>query len=227
MPNRFKDCGMGNDLKIKVFVFNQIEVNTLVLYDDTKEAVVVDPGMGRYIERQELSDFVSENGLKIKYIISTHSHIDHVLGNGYCVDVFKAPLLMHEAGMKIYRRAVAYGAAFGMDCDYSDFPAPDRYIGEGDRICFGRQELQVLYTPGHADGSVSLYAPAAGCVIVGDVLFAGSIGRSDLPTGNHATLIDSIKTKLMTLPDTTVVYTGHGPNTTIGSEKRDNPFLRF
>ena len=213
-------------MKIKTFVFNQIEVNTLVLYDDTKEAIIVDPGMGRLIERQELADFVIDNGLKIKYVINTHPHIDHVLGNGYCVDVYKAPLLMHEAGMDIYHHAFAYGAAFGIDCNRSDFPAPDRYIVEGDRITFGRHELQVLYTPGHADGSVSLYSPAAGCVIVGDVLFADSIGRSDLPTGNHATLIDSIKTKLMTLPDTTVVYTGHGPNTTIGSEKRDNPFLK-
>lgn len=218
---------MDNGLKIKTFVFNQIEVNTLVLYDDTKEAIIVDPGMGRLIERQELADFVLDNGLKIKYVINTHPHIDHVLGNGYCVDVYKAPLLMHEAGMDIYHHAFAYGAAFGIDCDRSDFPKPDRYIVEGDRIAFGRQELQVLYTPGHADGSVSLYAPASGCVIVGDVLFAGSIGRSDLPTGNHAALIDSIKTKLMTLPDATVVYTGHGPNTTIGSEKRGNPFLRF
>lgn len=218
---------MDNDLKIRNFVFNQIEVNTLVLYDDTKEAVIVDPGMGSFIERQELADFVSDNNLKIKYIINTHPHIDHVLGNGYCVDVYKVPLLMHEAGMSIYHRSTAYGVAFGMDCDKSDFPAPDRYIGEGDRISFGRQELQVFYTPGHADGSVCLYAPAAGCVIVGDVLFAGSIGRSDLPTGKHDALINSIKTKLMTLPDTTVVYTGHGPNTTIGSEKRNNPFLRF
>ena len=218
---------MDNDLKIRIFVFNQIEVNTLVLYDDTNEAVIVDPGMGSFIERQELADFVLDNGLKIKYIINTHPHIDHVLGNGYCVDVYKAPLLMHEAGMDIYRQAFAYGAAFGLDCDRSDFPAPDRYLKEGDRITFGRQELQVLYTPGHADGSVSLYVLAAGCVIVGDVLFAGSIGRSDLPTGNHSTLIDSIKTQLMTLPDTTVVYTGHGPSTTIGKEKRGNPFLHF
>ena len=217
---------MDNDLKIKVFVFNPIEVNTLVLYDDTKEAVIVDPGMGSFIERQELADFILDNKLEIKYIVNTHPHIDHVLGNGYCVDVYKAPLLMHGDGMSIYNRSIAYGAAFGLDCDQSNFPAPDRYIIEGDRITFGHQELQVLYTPGHANGSVCLYAPAAGCVIVGDVLFAGSVGRSDLPTGNHATLIYSIKTKLMTLPDTTVVYTGHGPNTTIGSEKRDNLFLK-
>lgn len=218
---------MDNDLKIRNFVFNQIEVNTLVLYDDTKEAVIVDPGMAGFIERQELADFISDNKLEIKYIINTHPHIDHVLGNGYCVDVYKVPLLMHEAGMVIYKHSIAYGAAFGLDCDQSNFPAPDRYIVEGDRISFGHQELQVFYTPGHADGSVCLYAPAAGCVIVGDVLFAGSIGRSDLPTGKHDILINSIKTKLMTLPDTTVVYTGHGPNTTIGSEKRNNPFLHF
>lgn len=214
-------------MRVKVFVFNQIEVNTLVLYDDTKEAILIDPGMGSFIERQELANYISDNELTIKYIVNSHAHIDHVLGNGYCVDVYKAPLLMHEAGLPIYDRSTAYGVAFGMECEKSDFPAPDRYLQEGDRICFGHQELQVLYTPGHADGSVCLYSPAAGCVIVGDVLFAGSIGRSDLPSGNHAILIESIKTKLMTLPETTVVYPGHGPNTTIGSEKRNNPFLHF
>ena len=218
---------MDTELKVKVFNFNMIQVNTLVLYDDTKEAVIVDPGMGTLFEQAALVDFVKDNLLEIKYIICTHPHIDHVLGNGFCVSTFKVPLLMHEAGMGIYTRSVAYGAAFGLDCEPSDFPTPDRFIREGDRIRFGHQELQVLYTPGHADGSVCLYVPASGCVIVGDVLFADSIGRSDLPTGNHAALIESITTKLMVLPDTTVVYPGHGPNTTIGSEKRDNPFLRF
>lgn len=218
---------MGSSLKIKVFNFNMIQVNTLVLYDDTKEAVIIDPGMDNDLDRKMLSDFVNDNALKIKYIINTHPHIDHVLGNGYCVDVYKAPLLMHEAGMAVYNRSIAYGAAFGLDCDKSNFPDPVQYLHEGDRITFGHQDLQVLYTPGHADGSVCLYSSAAGCVIVGDVLFADSIGRSDLPTGNHATLIESIKTKLMTLPEITVVYPGHGPTTTIGSEKRDNPFLRF
>ena len=203
-----------------------IQVNTLVLYDETKQAVIVDPGMGSFCERQELSDFVKDNALEIKCIICTHPHIDHVLGNGYCVSAFKAPLLMHEAGLGIYNRSVAYGAAFGLDCEQSDFPAPDKFVQEGDIIRFGQQELQVLYTPGHADGSVSLHVPAANCVIVGDILFAGSIGRTDLPTGNHKVLIDNLKTKILTLPDDTVVYTGHGPNTTIGSEKRDNPFLK-
>lgn len=218
---------MGSELKTRVFTFNQIEVNTIVLYDETKEAVIVDPGMSSFIEREELSNFVKDNELEVKYIINTHPHIDHALGNGYCVGTFKVPLLMHEAGMNIYHHAVAYGAAFGMDCDRSDFPDPDRYIREGDVICFGHQELQVLYTPGHADGSVCLYIPAASCVIVGDVLFAGSIGRSDLPTGSHKLLIDSLKMKILTLPDTTVVYPGHGPTTTIGDEKRNNPFLRI
>ena len=217
---------MNTELKIKVFNFNMIQVNTLVLYDETKEAVIVDPGMGSFIEREELSDFIKDNSLEVKYIINTHPHIDHVLGNGFCVSTFKVPLLMHEAGLPVYNRSIAYGAAFGLDCDKSNFPDPDRYLQEGDVIRFGHQELQVLYTPGHADGSVCLYAPAAKCVIVGDVLFAGSIGRSDLPTGNHKLLIENLKTKILTLPDDTVVYTGHGPNTTIGSEKRGNPFLK-
>ncbi|MBO7628494.1 MAG: MBL fold metallo-hydrolase [Bacteroidales bacterium] len=214
------------ELKIKVFNFNMIQVNTLVLYDDTKEAVIVDPGMGSFIERQELTDFVEENALEVKYILCTHPHIDHVLGNGFCVSTFKAPLLMHEAGLGIYNHSIAYGAAFGLDCDKANFPDPDQYMKEGDVIRFGHQELQVLDTPGHADGSVCLYVPAARCVIVGDILFAGSIGRTDLPTGNHKMLIENLKTKILTLPDDTMVYTGHGPITTIGEEKRNNPFLR-
>ena len=218
---------MDTNLKIKVFNFNMIQVNTLVLYDETKEAVIVDPGMGSLHEQSALTDFVKDNSLEIKYIINTHPHIDHVLGNGYCVSTFKVPLLMHEAGLRIYTRSMAYGAAFGLSCEKSDFPDPDQYIKEGDVIRFGRQELQVLYTPGHADGSICLYVPAANCVIVGDVLFADGIGRFDLPTGNHDLLIESISTKLMTLPDTTVVYPGHGPTTTIGEEKRNNPFLRI
>lgn len=218
---------MDTNLKIKVLNFNMIQVNTLVLYDETKEAVIVDPGMGSSVEQEELTSFVRDNLLKIKYIINTHPHIDHVLGNGYCVSTFNAPLLMHEAGLRIYTRSMAYGAAFGLSCEKSDFPDPDQYIKEGDVIRFGHQELQVLYTPGHADGSVCLYVPASNCIIVGDVLFADSIGRSDLPTGNHALLIESIRTKLLTLPESTVVYPGHGPTTTIGSEKRDNPFLRI
>ena len=218
---------MDMELKIKVFNFNMIQVNTLVLYDETKEAVIVDPGMGSLHEQAALTDFVKDNSLTIKYIINTHPHIDHVLGNGYCVSTFKAPLLMHEAGLGIYTRSMAYGAAFGLSCEKSDFPDPDHYIQEGDVIQFGNQALQVLYTPGHADGSVCLYVPASNCIIVGDVLFADSIGRSDLPTGNHALLIESIRTKLLTLPESTVVYPGHGPTTTIGSEKRDNPFLRI
>lgn len=217
---------MSTGMQIKVFNFNMIQVNTLVLYDETKEAVIVDPGMGTLSEQCALCDFVKDNSLQIKYIVNTHPHIDHVLGNGFCVRTFKAPLLMHEAGMSIYTRTVAYGAAFGMDCEKSDFPDPDRYINEGDTLCFGHQKLHVLYTPGHADGSVCLYSSDADCLIVGDLLFAGSVGRSDLPTGNHTTLIESLKSKVMTLPDSTVVYPGHGPITNIGIEKKENPFLQ-
>lgn len=212
-------------MQIKEFQFNFIQVNTYLLFDETGEAVIFDPGMDGPDEYHVLDDFICDNKLKIKYIICTHPHIDHVLGNGYCVKKYGAPLLMHEAGMKIYENAVAYGVAFNMQCDKSDFPMPDRYLNEGDEVLFGHQKLQVLYTPGHADGSISLYHPENDAVFVGDVVFQGSIGRTDLPTGNAQMLMRSIRTKILVLPEYTTIYSGHGPVTSVGLEKDTNPFF--
>ncbi len=213
-------------LKVSCFHFNFIQVNTYFLFDETKEAVIVDPGNCEEKEDQELADFVQKNQLKIKYIINTHPHIDHIIGNGFCHRHFQAPIILHPEGLEIYRHAFAYGVAFNMKCDEENFPPVDLFIKEGDTIRFGNQTIEILYTPGHADGSISLVLPEASCVFVGDVLFENSIGRSDLPTGNFRTLIENIHKKILVLPDHYTIYPGHGPETTIGKEKNNNPYIQ-
>lgn len=212
-------------MEIRIFNFNAIQVNTFLLYDETKEAVLIDPGMGDERERASLKSFIEDNDLKIKYIIATHPHIDHVLGCGWCVKQFGAPLLMNEEGKNVYRHAVAYGVAFNMQCEKEDFPPADRNISDGETIVFGNQCLEILETPGHCAGSVSLYHRAAGLLFVGDLIFQGSIGRTDLPTGSSAALMESIQSKILPLPDDTIIYPGHGPSTTLSMEKSCNPYF--
>ncbi|MBQ4355359.1 MAG: MBL fold metallo-hydrolase [Bacteroidales bacterium] len=214
-------------MQIKTIYNNPLEVKTYILYDDTNEAVIIDPGVGTLMERDRLRQFVADKGLTVKYVIGTHPHIDHVVGFGYCKETFGAPLLMNADGMKVYDHSVAYGVAFGMDCDKKDFPQPDQFIKEGDRICFGHEVLEVIETPGHCAGSVCLYHRASGSLFVGDLVFRNSVGRSDLPTGNTQALIDSIRYKILPLPENTMLYVGHGDNTTIEHEKRFNSFFQI
>jgi glyoxylase-like metal-dependent hydrolase (beta-lactamase superfamily II) len=212
-----------NDLNIRIFHFNFIQVNTLVCYDETQCGVIVDPGMASAEEQKMLLDFVQKENINVKYIINTHPHIDHVLGNNFCVQTFKAPLVAHDEGLPIYSDAPNHAVSFGFPI--SDFPTPDIFINDGDQLCFGNQVWKAIYTPGHADGSVCFYDKKNNFVIVGDVLFADSIGRTDLPTGNFHQLIKSITEKLLTLGDDVLVIPGHAENTTIGKEKLNNPYL--
>jgi len=212
-----------NDLNIRIFHFNMIQVNTLVCYDETKNGVIVDPGMSSKEEQERLLDFITKEDLTIKYIINTHPHIDHISGNEFCVSQFNAPLVAHESGFPIYKEANEHGRAFGFP--YSDYPVPDIYINDSDTLHFGNQIWQILYTPGHCDGSICLYDDKNKFVIVGDVLFAGSIGRTDLPTGNFHLLMQNIKEKLLILGDDVLVIPGHAETTTIGNEKDNNPYL--
>ncbi|MCK9339275.1 MAG: MBL fold metallo-hydrolase [Bacteroidales bacterium] len=213
-------------MQIKCFHFNFIQVNTFVIFDESKEAIIVDPGNSNTEEDEQLSNFITEEGLQVKYIINTHPHIDHILGNGFCTRTFQAPLLAHEAGLFIYERAVSYAIAFNMQCNKSNFPTPNRFINEGDVINCGQQQWKILYTPGHADGSICLYNATENIIIVGDVLFENSIGRSDLPSGNFKLLMESIHTKILTLPAETTILPGHGTNTKIAIEKKHNPYIR-
>ena len=209
--------------QIKSFTFNPFSENTYVLFDDSKECVVVDPGTSDQREQQQLKDFIQTQGLKVVRLLNTHCHIDHVLGNKFVADTYGVPLEIHEKDLEVLRAVPTYSAAYGFP-QYEEV-LPEKFLQEGQDVTFGQTVLQVLFTPGHAPGHVVFYHEESQNVIGGDVLFQRSIGRTDLPGGDHETLLHSIRTKLFTLPDAVTVYPGHGPSTTIGEEKADNPFL--
>lgn len=190
------------------------EANCLVLREGN-EAIVVDPG--------EVSPELLEvlDGVSVRLIVNTHCHCDHCGGNAGLIAHTHAPLAIHEAELPLLRAIEAQGRMFG--CYFPPSPEPDRFLRDGDAIELGAHAFRVVHAPGHSPGHIVLVGK--GLAIVGDVLFAGSIGRTDLPGGDHRQLMESIQTKLLTLPDETVVYCGHGPATTIGAERRSNPFL--
>lgn len=199
-------------------VVGPLQVNCFILADEkTKEAVVIDPGD----DAQEILKIIRDKGFKVKYIVITHGHFDHVGANKALKDATGAELLIHEGDAPVMASASQHSQAFGMNTQSS--PRADRYVKHGDIITAGEVSLKVLHTPGHSPGGISLLDQ--GMVFTGDSLFAGSIGRTDLPGGDLMTLIRSIKTNLMTLPDDTKVFCGHGPATTIGEERKENPFL--
>ncbi|HYG04638.1 MAG TPA: MBL fold metallo-hydrolase [Chryseosolibacter sp.] len=209
-------------LQIKSFVFNPFQENTYVLYDETGECVIVDPGCYEPSEELELKSFIDDNKLTVKYLLNTHCHIDHVLGNYFVKNTFGVKFLMHAADEPVLRAVKVYAPNYGM-VKYSE-TLPDSFLEEGDVVTFGTQALKVLFVPGHAPGHIAFYQEGTRTLISGDVLFYNSIGRTDLPGGNYSVLINSIHQKLFTLPDAVIVYPGHGPETTIGHEKKTNPF---
>jgi glyoxylase-like metal-dependent hydrolase (beta-lactamase superfamily II) len=209
-------------LKIRKFEFNPFQENTYVLYDETKECVVVDPGCYEKDEEEELDAFIKSEGLKVKVLLNTHCHVDHVLGNWYVKNRYGVKLLIHPSDEVVLRAVKVYAPNYGMH-NYHD-TEPDGFLKENELIRFGNQELKVLFVPGHAPGHVAFYDEKTRQLVSGDVLFYNSIGRTDLPGGNYETLISSIHRMIFTLPDDVVVYPGHGPETSVGFEKRTNPF---
>lgn len=210
-------------IQAAVFVFNFIQVNTYVLYTPSGDCVIIDPGCYATEEVVKLEQFIENNKLKPYAIVLTHPHIDHVVGVQAIKTKYGIPVMAHLKSPEILNQTEQYAANFGF-ANVKNF-LPDTYLNDGDEIYFGGSSLKVLYTPGHAEGSICLYAKDGGFVVTGDVLFQQSIGRTDLPTGNYQLLIESITNKLLNLPDETVVYAGHGGNSTIGDERRMNPFL--
>lgn len=194
--------------------------NCYVVYDpESRQAMIVDPGMLSESEQQKLSGFISTNNLTVKYLVNTHLHLDHTFGNAYIEKTYGVETRAHPADTQLGASLKRQAELFGI------FDAPIDEIGEietlqdGDTLTLGTNEITVMHTPGHTPGGISLYCPAEGWVITGDTLFAGGgIGRTDLPGGDHARLIDSIKSKLFTLPAETTVIPGHGPISTIGDE---------
>lgn len=211
-------------ITIKSFEFNYFQENTFLLYDDTREAVLIDCGCCRKEEEKELSDFISENNLTLKHLLCTHLHLDHIFGNGY---IHKTYGLLPEANKQdadILPSPSDQARLFGLRQTVENIPI-GKYLVGGETIRFGHSELQVLTVPGHSPGSVAFYNKQNGFAIVGDALFAGSIGRTDLWGGNQEILLAAIRDKLLSLPDETVIYPGHGAETRVIDEQLNNPYL--
>jgi glyoxylase-like metal-dependent hydrolase (beta-lactamase superfamily II) len=209
-------------MKIKQFVFNSFSENTYILYDETKECIIVDPGCYEEAERNMLVKFIEENKLKVVALLNTHCHIDHVLGNSFVKRTFGVDLIIHKEDIPTLKANEIVAPIYGFS-NYETTEA-DSFLAEGDFVKFGDSALKVVFVPGHASGHIALINKEEKICIGGDVLFQQSIGRTDLPGGDYDTLISSIKNKLFVLADDVTVYCGHGPSTTIGYEKRNNPF---
>ncbi len=210
-------------IQIKKFTFNQVQENTFIVYDETGECAIIDAGCYFDNERQELDTFISQKQLKPVRLINTHCHFDHIMGITHCRTKYNLKFETHPDEAVLVEQASEHGDLFGIPMEQVD--PPDAFFQEGDQITFGNSFLQVIAAPGHSPGGVVFYNPEQKMLIAGDVLFYGSVGRTDLPGGSFVRLIGNIKTKLLTLPEETMVYCGHGPETTIGFEKKNNPFL--
>lgn len=211
-------------LSVHKFTFNPIQENTYVLYAENGDCCIIDPGCYFDDERNELLRFIQSKNLKPVYLLNTHCHLDHVFGNKFVSDTWQLPLYLHETEKMVLSFAPKSADMYGLP--FENYNGEMKWLNPGDVIKIGDNELKVLFTPGHSPGSVSFYNEKDGYVISGDVLFSGSIGRTDLPGGDYDQLERSIKTELYTLPDETKVYSGHGGGTSIGFEKRNNPFVR-
>ncbi len=204
-------------------VFNPFQENTYILYDETKECIIVDAGCNGAAEIDALVNFIDSKGLKPVKLVNTHCHVDHVLGISALVKKYNIPFEAHEKEIPYLEIAVTNGKVYGFVVEQP--PMPTKTIKDGDVVKFGNSELKVFDVPGHSFGSVALYSEPDNFVIVGDVLFKGSIGRTDLLGGDYDQLMKSIFGKLMVLDGGTIVFPGHGPETNIGSELVSNPFL--
>ena len=208
---------------IKSFVNNPYQENTYILYDETKECVIIDPGMDTAAEQNAVVNYIKDNQLKPVLLLNTHCHIDHVLGNKFVFDQYGLKPQFHKGELEMLESVIAYAPAMGIR--YEPSPVPDVFLPETGSVHFGNTELTLIFAPGHSPAHLCFYDKGSNTVIGGDVLFRNSIGRTDLPGGSFTLLVDNIEQKLFTLPDNTTVYPGHGPETTIGFEKQTNPFL--
>jgi glyoxylase-like metal-dependent hydrolase (beta-lactamase superfamily II) len=210
--------------QVVCLTFNPFEENTYLISDDTNECVIFDPGCYDAAEKKALKTKIVELGLKPVRLINTHCHIDHVFGNYFVAHEYDLPLEMHHGELPVLKTVPQIADMYGIAYPEPS-PMPEKFIEEGDIIKFGNTELRAIFTPGHSPASLSFFCEADKFLIAGDVLFQGSIGRTDLPGGDFNTLINNIKTKLYPLGDDVIVYPGHGPSTTIGRERQTNPFL--
>lgn len=212
-------------IKVDKLTFNPFQENTYVLSDETGEAVIIDPGCYDRSEQQHLTDFISARGLKPVKLVNTHCHIDHVLGNFFVAKHYGLELGIHALDLPTLNAIPNYASLYGFE-GYQLSPEPAYFLDESQQLVFGQSSLSIIFGPGHAPGHIAFYSAADKFVINGDILFQGSFGRVDLPGGSFAVLKRTILEKMFALPEDTLVYSGHGPETTIGQEKRSNP-IRF
>ena len=212
-------------LTVQAFTFNPVQENTYVVYNEKRQCCIIDPGCYFASEEQELKDFIEKNSLQPIYLLNTHCHLDHIFGNRFVAKTFGLLLYLN----KLEKPVLDYGPAAGQlwQLPFDNYDGELQFLDEGDVVKMGEDELRVLFTPGHSPGSISFYCKKDKFVISGDVLFQGSVGRTDLPGGDFAILEESIKTKLYTLPADTIVYSGHGDSTTIEDEIKTNPFVKM
>lgn len=210
-------------MKIKLFVFNAFQENTFVISDPEGKAMIIDPGCNTPSENETLRSYIREKNLRPLAVILTHGHVDHILGVPFCCAEWSIPVWIHRDDVGLYSQAPVYGQVFGLKVN--SLPEPDKYIDEGEKLQCGEITLEILHVPGHSPGGIAFYIPEEHVLFPGDILFNGSIGRTDLPGGNHQRLVDGIRNKLLVLPGETIIWPGHGPATTIEDEKSGNPFL--
>lgn len=211
-------------LTIKKLVFNPFGENTYIIWDKSKEAAIIDPGMMSDYENSVVLKFVTDNQLNLRHLINTHAHIDHIAGNGFVKRTFGLESECNKADEYLAKHVCEQAQMFGLR--YNGNPLSiDIHLNDNDTIKIGDESLSVIYVPGHTKGHIALYSQQSDCVFTGDALFRQSIGRTDLPGGDYATLIRSITGRLMNLPETTAIYPGHGENSTIGFENANNPYI--
>lgn len=222
--NEFKRIQILNMFQIKAFTFNPVQENTYLLYNEYKECIIIDPGCYFDSEKEELKSFINLNKFEPKILLNSHCHLDHVFGNKFIADEYKITLKTHSLEKPILEMAPASGLMFNLPFD--NYQGEVIYIEEGGKIFLRADQLEVIHVPGHSPGSICFYCEKQHFIIGGDVLFQNSIGRTDLPFGNQDDLLRNIRGKLFILPDDVIVYPGHGPSTTIGAEKKENPYLK-
>lgn len=210
--------------QLKVFPFNPLQVNAYLLYETNGSGILIDPSCMDREEFLQLQEFIGNHNIRLEYQLNTHGHFDHVFGVSRVRDAYHPRFLIHKADEVFLSLAGGQARSFGFDYE-GDVPVPDGYLEESDVISAGSVRLRVITVPGHSEGGVAFYEASSGWLFTGDSLFAGGIGRTDLPGGNYGQLIDGIKRKLLILPDDTMVFPGHGPSSTIMRERTGNPFL--
>jgi hydroxyacylglutathione hydrolase len=212
-------------LTVQPFTFNPVQENTYVVYNEKGQCCIIDPGCYFASEEIELKKYIEDNGLKPIYLLNTHCHLDHIFGNRYIHKTYGLELHLHPLEKPVLEHGPASGQMFQLPFD--NYDGPLHYLEEGDQVRIGDEVLDILFTPGHSPGSISFYSKAHKFLISGDVLFERSVGRTDLPGGSFEVLEQSIRTKLYTLPEDVIVYSGHGGSTTIGDEMKSNPFVKM